>query len=127
MTDISGRGVGMDVVKNNIEKIGGSVDVVSEVLASGVEHHRQMIGPHIAHQLHQHGAKAIDGIDRHAVGLGHGWKAVKGPEDIARAVDQIEMAERVQRSVNGRKRPQRLPSSNRPSDRFLCPARWPRA
>jgi two-component system chemotaxis sensor kinase CheA len=30
VTNISGRGVGMDVVKTNIEKIGGSVDVLSE-------------------------------------------------------------------------------------------------
>ena len=31
VTSISGRGVGMDVVKTNIEKIGGTVDVVSGV------------------------------------------------------------------------------------------------
>jgi two-component system chemotaxis sensor kinase CheA len=31
VTSISGRGVGMDVVKTNIEKIGGTVDVVSAV------------------------------------------------------------------------------------------------
>ncbi|MFQ5636908.1 MAG: chemotaxis protein CheW [bacterium] len=31
VTSISGRGVGMDVVKTNIEKIGGSVEVISEV------------------------------------------------------------------------------------------------
>ncbi|MBP8257415.1 MAG: chemotaxis protein CheA, partial [Opitutaceae bacterium] len=30
ITNVSGRGVGMDVVKTNIEKIGGSVDVQSE-------------------------------------------------------------------------------------------------
>jgi two-component system chemotaxis sensor kinase CheA len=30
ITNVSGRGVGMDVVKTNIEKIGGSVDVTSE-------------------------------------------------------------------------------------------------
>jgi two-component system chemotaxis sensor kinase CheA len=30
VTNVSGRGVGMDVVKTNIEKIGGSVDVMSE-------------------------------------------------------------------------------------------------
>ena len=30
VTNVSGRGVGMDVVKTNIEKIGGSVDVVSD-------------------------------------------------------------------------------------------------
>ncbi len=29
ITNVSGRGVGMDVVKTNIEKIGGSIDVVS--------------------------------------------------------------------------------------------------
>jgi two-component system, chemotaxis family, sensor kinase CheA len=29
-TDVSGRGVGMDVVKTNVEKIGGEVDVFSE-------------------------------------------------------------------------------------------------
>ena len=31
VTNISGRGVGMDVVRTNIEKIGGSVDVSSEI------------------------------------------------------------------------------------------------
>lgn len=31
VTNISGRGVGMDVVKSNVEKIGGSVDITSEV------------------------------------------------------------------------------------------------
>ncbi len=30
VTNVSGRGVGMDVVKTNIEKIGGAVDVVSD-------------------------------------------------------------------------------------------------
>lgn len=30
ITNVSGRGVGMDVVKTNIEKIGGSVDILSE-------------------------------------------------------------------------------------------------
>lgn len=30
VTNVSGRGVGMDVVKTNIEKIGGSVDVLSQ-------------------------------------------------------------------------------------------------
>ena len=31
ITDISGRGVGMDVVKTNISKLNGSVRVLSEV------------------------------------------------------------------------------------------------
>jgi two-component system chemotaxis sensor kinase CheA len=31
VTEYSGRGVGMDVVKSNLEKIGGSVEVVSEI------------------------------------------------------------------------------------------------
>ncbi len=31
VTNVSGRGVGMDVVKTNIERIGGTVDVLSEV------------------------------------------------------------------------------------------------
>ncbi len=31
VTNISGRGVGMDVVKSNVEKIGGSVDIFSEL------------------------------------------------------------------------------------------------
>ena len=30
ITNISGRGVGMDVVKTNVERIGGAVEVVSE-------------------------------------------------------------------------------------------------
>lgn len=31
ITNVSGRGVGMDVVKTNIEKIGGTVDVQSKL------------------------------------------------------------------------------------------------
>ena len=31
VTDISGRGVGMDVVKTNVEKIGGSIDIQSRI------------------------------------------------------------------------------------------------
>jgi len=31
VTNVSGRGVGMDVVRTNVEKIGGTVDVVSEL------------------------------------------------------------------------------------------------
>jgi two-component system chemotaxis sensor kinase CheA len=31
VTNVSGRGVGMDVVKSNVEKIGGSVDIVSHL------------------------------------------------------------------------------------------------
>ena len=37
VTNVSGRGVGMDVVKTNIEKIGGTVDVQSH---AGQGHHR---------------------------------------------------------------------------------------
>lgn len=33
VTDISGRGVGMDVVKTNIEKIGGKIEILSELHA----------------------------------------------------------------------------------------------
>ncbi|MDN5364642.1 MAG: two-component system, chemotaxis family, sensor kinase CheA [Eubacteriales bacterium] len=36
VTDVSGRGVGMDVVKNNIEKINGSIEIFSE-LGKGTE------------------------------------------------------------------------------------------
>jgi len=31
ITDISGRGVGMDVVKTNIEKLGGKIEIISDV------------------------------------------------------------------------------------------------
>ncbi len=30
-TDLSGRGVGMDVVRNNIEAVGGTIDVQTRV------------------------------------------------------------------------------------------------
>ena len=33
VTNVSGRGVGMDVVKTNIEKIGGTIDVQSKLRA----------------------------------------------------------------------------------------------
>ncbi|HEV8526570.1 MAG TPA: chemotaxis protein CheA [Actinomycetes bacterium] len=38
VTNVSGRGVGMDVVKSNLEKIGGSVDV-SSVVGAGTTFH----------------------------------------------------------------------------------------
>ncbi|PID77043.1 MAG: hybrid sensor histidine kinase/response regulator [Deltaproteobacteria bacterium] len=31
ITDVSGRGVGMDVVKTNLDKLGGNLDIISEV------------------------------------------------------------------------------------------------
>jgi len=31
VTDVSGRGVGMDVVKTNLDKLGGTVDILSEI------------------------------------------------------------------------------------------------
>ncbi len=31
VTDVSGRGVGMDVVKSNLSKLGGQIDIISEV------------------------------------------------------------------------------------------------
>ncbi len=31
VTDVSGRGVGMDVVKTNLDKLGGHVDIISEI------------------------------------------------------------------------------------------------
>ena len=31
VTDVSGRGVGMDVVKTNLDQLGGNVDIISEV------------------------------------------------------------------------------------------------
>ena len=31
VTDVSGRGVGMDVVKTNLDRLGGSIDIVSEL------------------------------------------------------------------------------------------------
>ena len=38
VTNVSGRGVGMDVVRTNIERIGGTVDVQ---VGAGARHHRQ--------------------------------------------------------------------------------------
>ena len=31
VTDVSGRGVGMDVVKTNLDQLGGQVDIISEI------------------------------------------------------------------------------------------------
>ena len=38
VTQVSGRGVGMDVVKTNVEKIGGSVDIQSDARAGNHRH-----------------------------------------------------------------------------------------
>ena len=51
VTNVSGRGVGMDVVKSNVEKIGGSVDIVSHLRAG---HHSQIENP--AHPRHHSGS-----------------------------------------------------------------------
>ena len=40
VTNVSGRGVGMDVVRNNIDQIGGTIDVKS-VAGAGTEFHHQ--------------------------------------------------------------------------------------
>ena len=52
VTTMSGRGVGMDVVKTNIEKIGGSVDVHSTIGQGTTVPH-----PHSADAGHHQGAR----------------------------------------------------------------------
>jgi len=44
---------------------------------------------------HQHAAEAVDGVDRRAVGPVHGRQRVIGAEQVARAVDQVEVADRL--------------------------------
>ena len=79
VTNVSGRGVGMDVVKTNIEKIGGSVDVLSEV---GQGHHAQDQdspdpGHHPRADRHQRPANALP-FRRSACWNWCGWKANRG-------------------------------------------------
>ena len=68
------------------------VDLVAEGLAAGIEDDGQMIGAGIVHQPHQHRGEAEHRIGRRAVRARHRRQGVEGAEDIARAVDQIEIA-----------------------------------
>ena len=72
------------------------VDLVAEGHAAGVEDHRDMVDLGIVQQVgHQHAAEAEHGIDRRPVGPVHRRQGVIGAEQIARAVDQVEVAERL--------------------------------
>jgi hypothetical protein len=70
-------------------------DVVAKGRAAGIEDHRDMVDLGIVDEHHQHLAETEDGVDRRAVRPVHRWKGVEGPEDVAGAVDQHEVADRL--------------------------------
>jgi hypothetical protein len=71
------------------------VHVVAERLRRRIEDHRQMGRPvrgvELVDQLPQHGREAVDGARRLPLAVGERRQPVIGAEDIARAVDEIEM------------------------------------
>jgi hypothetical protein len=67
------------------------VDLVAEGGAAGIEDHRDMIDLGIVEMLHEHAAEAVDRVDRRAVRPRHRRQRVIGAEQVARAVDQIEV------------------------------------
>ncbi len=101
--------------------------LVAECLGRGVEDHREMARPalprQILQQLPQHRREAIDGIGGHAVPVGERRQPVIGPEDVARSVDEIEMAGRHRRALaSGRGEGDRRCRSGL----CLAPGLWPR-
>lgn len=79
ITDVSGRGVGMDVVKNNIESLGGKISIKSE-LGVGSEFSLQ-IPKSVSTQI----------IDGFIVGVGHQKYVI--PIDLVRESFQINTSE----------------------------------
>ena len=82
------------------------IELVAERLFGKVEDHRKMgrraefAG--LAEQLPQHGAEAMHGADGEPVGgAGEGRQGVKGAEDVARAVDQIDVVALCHRPAGG--------------------------
>ncbi len=71
------------------------VDLVAEGGAAGVEDHRDVIDLGIVEVERQHAAEAVDRVDRRAVGPRHRRQRVVGAEQVARAVNQPEMLERL--------------------------------
>ena len=101
------------------------VNRVAEGQALGVEDHGDefvdAVVTQIVQQLHQHVGKAVDGVDRRAVGPGHGRQGVEGAEDVSRAVDQVEpLGRRGGFSCHSGKRAGAL---NAPAH-AQCPAAW---
>ena len=67
------------------------IDLVSEGVGALVEDHRQAVGIALAQQLDQHVGKAEGRVGRRAVrGVARRDREI-GPEDVARAVDQVEV------------------------------------
>ncbi len=63
------------------------IDVRAERLAAGVENDGDVVGIGVLQQLHQHGAEAVDGVDRRAIGPRHRRQGMEGTEDKAGAID----------------------------------------
>ena len=64
------------------------VDVAAKRLARGIEYDTEIFRLRIVDEFEQHRGKAVDRIDRRAIGPGHRRQSVIGAENIARAVDQ---------------------------------------
>ena len=71
------------------------VDLVAEGRAPGIEDHGDMVDFRIVEKLRQHSGKAEDCVDRRAVRPRHRRKRMIGAEQVARAVDQVEMPDRL--------------------------------
>src|SRR6185295_1907675 len=67
-----------------------AIEVVAEARPAGVEYHRDGVGVGLVDQLVDHVGEAEHGIDRRAVLARQRRQGVKGPEDVAGAVDQVE-------------------------------------
>ena len=77
------------------------VDLVAERRAPGVEDHGDVVDLGIVEELHQHAREAVDGVDRRAVRPRHRRQRMIGAEQVARAVDQVEVLERLAVSLRG--------------------------
>ena len=79
------------------------VDLVAEGHLAGIEDHGDVVDLGLVQKVgDQHAAEAVDGVDRHAVGPRHRRQRMVGAEQVARAVDQVEVADRLVAAVGRR-------------------------
>ncbi len=74
----------------------GLVDAAAEGEARGIEHHGDMVGVGLLQQLQQHVGETENGAYGRTVRPRQRRQRVIGPEDEARAVDEVDVLERLQ-------------------------------
>ena len=60
---------------------------IAEILPFGVKQHQRIVAFYFLSQAHEHIGKAVNGINRNAVGAGQRRQRVKSAEDVAGTVN----------------------------------------